>query len=436
VSGYRLLLLILGIALLAAAFAALVGSDPGYMLIEFHGWALETSAVLAVFGLLLVVGLIWLLGRLVTWPMRAAEARARRRGRVRHVRGVVALAEGRPRRAGKLLLAASRLRSLRIPGLLGAFRAAESAGDGRAAGELLAKISNEPDAMTLAKVLHAERELADGRAGTVIELLQPLERNSRLPPAGRKLLADALCARGRAREALAHALLLRRKPPLPPPQFEAWCERVAATALTQANDALLLESLWRELPRPLKRRAAVVLALSTRAADVERGEFARAELEGLLKREWNEAAAEAYGRLKGSVPQSQLKVAEGWLATHPASPALNLALARLCRTLQLWGKAEDYLHRALAFGAGIPGWEELGRAFLDQGDAERAARAYANAVAVAQGERPAALSGRASREDFLAPVAVPEVRDQHGVPRLPEPAEAASGANSKRDDRG
>jgi hypothetical protein len=115
---------------------------------------------------------------------------------------------------------------------------------------------------------------------------------------------------------------------------------------------------------------------------------------------------EAYGRLQGSVPQAQLKMAESWLGSHPASPALNLALARLCRTLRIWGKAEDYLHRALAFGAGVPAWEELGRAFLDQGDGERAARAFANAVAVARGERLSALSGRASREDFLAPVAV------------------------------
>jgi HemY protein len=271
VSGYRLLLAILAAAMGAAMLAALIGSDPGYLLIEFHGWALETSAVLAVFGLMLLLAVAWLLVRLVTWPVRAAEARARRRGRMRHVRGVVALAEGKPRRAGKLLLAASRLRSLRVPGLLGAFRAAESAGDSRAAGELLARIANEPDAMTLSKVLHAERELNDGRAGTAIELLQALERNSRLPPAGRRLLAEALAARGRAREAMPHALMLRRKPPMPATAFEAWSERIAATALAQASDAQALESLWRELPRALKRKSQVVLALVARAAEVERG---------------------------------------------------------------------------------------------------------------------------------------------------------------------
>jgi len=419
-SGYRLLLAVLAAAAGAALLAALIGSDPGYLLVEFHGWALETSAVLAVFGLMLLLAIAWLAVRLVTWPVRAAEARARRRGRMRYVRGVLSLAEGNPRRAGKLLLAASRLRSLRVPGLLGGFHAAEQAGDTRAAGELLARIANEPDAMTLGKVLHAQRELNDGRAGTAIELLQALERLSRLPPMGRRLLAEALSARGRAREALPHALMLRRKPPMPVAAFDAFCERIAAMALAQASDAQALESLWRELPRTLKRKAQVVLALVARAAEVERGEFARAELEALLKREWSEAAVEAYGRLQGSVPQTQLKIAETWLAARPASPALNLALARLCRTLRLWGKAEDYLHRALAFGAGVPAWEELGRAFLDQGDHERAARAFANAIAVARGERLGAISGRASREDFLAPVAVPEVRDQHGVPRLPE----------------
>jgi len=421
VSAYRTLLVLMLAAVLAATLAAVIGSDPGYVLVEFHGWALETSAVFALFALLFAIALGVALVRLATWPLRAAEARARRRGRMRHVRGVIALAEGRPQRAGSLLLAASRLRSLRIPGLLAAYRAAQAAGNARAAGELLAKLANEPDAMALSKALHAQRELLEGRAGTAIELLQPLERSGRIPPLGRKLLADALAARGRAREAVPYALALRQRPPLSPAEFELWCDSIAAQALAQASDAQSLEALWRELPRAWKRRAATVLALTERAGQFDRSEFARAELEALIARQWSEAAVEAYGRLTGGVPETQLKIAEGWLSAHPASAALNLALARLCRRVRLWGKSEDYLHRALAFGAGVSAWEELGRAFLDQGDAERAARAFANAVAVARGERPAALGGT-SRKDFLAPVAVPEVRDQHGVPRLPETA--------------
>src|SRR6185503_7451206 len=122
----------------------------------------------------------------------------------------------------------------------------------------------------------------------------------------------------------------------------------------------------------------------------------------------------AYAMLPGGDLGARIKLVEGLLGAHPASPELLLALGRLARAAKLWGKAEDYLHRALSAGADVAAWQELGLTFLDQNDAERASRAFSNAIAVARSEQASPLSGRSSRADFLAPVPVKELRDEHG----------------------
>src|SRR5690606_1107836 len=137
-----------------------------------------------------------------------------------------------------------------------------------------------------------------------------------------------------------------------------------------------------------------------------------------LEANWDETLAALYGRLPPGRDGQRLGRAEGWLAQHPSSPGLLTALGCLCREQALWGKAEDFLHRALAQGAGADAWESLGHVFTAQGDAGKAQIAYANALRIGRGEPPLALAGRSLREQ-IADQAVAEVRNAHGIPLLP-----------------
>ena len=115
-------------------------------------------------------------------------------------------------------------------------------------------------------------------------------------------------------------------------------------------------------------------------------------------------------------------MAEGWLAEHPDDPALLVTLARLCRREQIWGKAEDYLQRALALGAGAEAWEELGHVHADQHRSTAAADAFAKALAAQRGERAHLRIERPLREQ-IAESAVPELRSDMGMPLLPASAD-------------
>ena len=105
-----------------------------------------------------------------------------------------------------------------------------------------------------------------------------------------------------------------------------------------------------------------------------------------------------YGRLPIGRLDTRRANAERWLQAHPASPALLLTLARLARAQEQWPLAEDYLHRALAQGAGADAWEELGHGFSLAGDESRARLAYANALRATRGESVVEIPGRDMRQ--------------------------------------
>ncbi len=417
--AYRILLGLLAAALLAALLAWAIGTDPGYVLVQRGSLALETSLV---FAILFVVGtwlLAWLLAWLLRWPLRAMRARARRRGRNQFARGMLSLVEGRTQRAENLLIAAARMHSQRLPALLGALDAVRQRGDAARHGELLQQLAETENGDVAASVLRAQAELEDGRAGAAIEILTPLDHAQRLPPAGARTLIAALSARGRARESLAMLARLRKAQALAPAAMLAFESSVLAQALAQTADAVSLRSLWAELSRQQRKAAPVAAAFARRAAALGIGDDVADEVQAAINTEWSEAAVDAWSRLPTSQRAQRIKTAEGWLKEHPASGALLLALGRLCREGELSSKAEEFLRAALSHGAAADAWEELGLLYAAHNDAERAQRAFANALAVARGAEPGALLARHAREDVGAPLPVADLRNEHGIPMLP-----------------
>ena len=94
-----------------------------------------------------------------------------------------------------------------------------------------------------------------------------------------------------------------------------------------------------------------------------------------------------------------------------------MTVAQLARRQGQWPQAQDFLHRALAQGAGADAWEELGHGYAAAGDELLARRSYANALNASRGEATTELPGRDLRQKIQYEAAIEE-RDEHGVPRL------------------
>ncbi|HWT16824.1 MAG TPA: heme biosynthesis HemY N-terminal domain-containing protein [Patescibacteria group bacterium] len=417
---YRLLLVLLLAAVIGALAVYGLRGDTGYVLIQRGDVAIETTLVNAVFLLLAALAALYALVWLLRWPLRMWKAGARRSARRRFLDGMIALVAGRPNRAGQQLLKAAKLPSLKLPALIAAHAAAHARGDRAEETRLLDPLTEAPETHDLATELRARNELLDARAGAAIEMLVPLAQASRLSPMGARWLIEALAVRKRAREALAYLPRIRQSQQLPPDDLARFVSRILVAAIEQTTDAINLHALWADLNRDEKRIAEVAIAYAKRSVQLNLVGQAAQEIEATLKHGWAPTLVLAYGALPPDAKVApRLKTAEGWLEAHANDAALLLTLGRLSRQEHAWIKAEDYLRRAIAFNAGADAWEELGRCYAEQGDADRTAKALANALAVQHGEVPASLIAKHSVEDLLAPLPVAEERDDMGIPRLP-----------------
>lgn len=403
----------IALALLGALAAHFLLSDPGYVLVRYRGNDYTTTGAAALAILLAVlIGLV-LAWKLLTLPVRAWRTRSERRSRERLGEGLDALHYGQYERAEKLLAqAAEEDQSVAASARLAAARAALRRGDAAAARAHLDALGERhaaARAIALAELALRAHRPTDALVALDAAAAQPL------PPRGLALRAEALAASGQAAEAYGLLGPLRKHNALPAARLDELQERWAAASLREAPDGNALAARWEALPKSLRNEPAVVLAYAESAHALGWDEAAIKAVEQALDTRWDERLAAHYGSLAPAHAHTRQATLERWLRTHPGSPTLLLALARLHRQQGQWAQAQDYLQRALAQGAGAEAWEELGHGYAAAGDEARARIGYANALRTARGEPPLELP---PSPDLAAASAAVEERDAHGLPRL------------------
>lgn len=413
---FRNILFWLVLAVAGALAAQLLLQDPGYVLIRYGGQDYTTTVTSGVLILLAAIFGLWVLWTLLMLPFRAWRGMRHRQARARLADGLNALHQGHWARADKLLTQAADDNQVEAVARIAVARAADARGDAVAAQQQLDALGERHPASRA--IATAERALLQQRP---IDALAALDAPAAqpLPPRGLALRAEALAASGQAGQAYGLLGPMRQQNALPGARLDELQTQWAGASLRQAGDANVLAERWETLPKTAKSEPDVVAAYAERAAALRWDEAAAKSLEQALDARWAESLADLYGRLPIGRLDARRANAERWLQTHPSSPALLVTLARLSRAQGQWPQAEEYLHRALAQGAGGEAWEELGHGFAAAGDENRARLSYANALRAARNEPVQELSGRDLRQKIFDQAAVEE-RNEHGMPRLRE----------------
>ncbi len=384
-SALRLVAWLLLLAGLAVGLALLARSNDGYVLLLVPPWRLELSLNLLILlelaAFLAGYLLLRLLASTLALPRLVSEYRARR-ARVQAEQALVdafrLYLEGRYGRA------------------LNSAASAYEAGHSRGLAALLAARcahamrSDERQMRWLARSAHHDEETRNARLMTEAELYLQSHRYAdaqaaldQLSASGQRHIAALRLALRNQRalgnwgEVLRLIRLLEKTRALSPEQaqplkLQAQQENLQALAV----DSRALQNCWREIPLPERRSPRLCAEAARLFIAVGDCESAQRLIEEALDHEWDSGLILIYAQCQGGDVLGRIARAEHWLKGQPRDANLLLALGRLCRQLQLWGKAISYVEASLSVAASRAAQIELAQLFEQLERPEQAARHY------------------------------------------------------------
>lgn len=384
-------LLVLGATI---GFTLIAQQDPGYVLINYSGWSIESS--FSVFLLVAVVGFVafhialrllsgtWHLpGRLAYWRRHRRAIRSRRNTN----QGLIALAEGNWSRAEKKLSNAAADSETPLINYLGAARAAQKQGAEQRRDEYLSDAyQSMPDAELAVGLTQADVQLSQGQAEQALATLRHLR--SIAPKHVYVLyLLKKLYEKLQSWDEL-YALLpeLQKHAVLEAEELEELEQRIHRHRLTRSSNTEELHNHWEAVPKKLRHNAVMVHDYAVCLLRLGAEEEAEATLAGFLKKQWDPQVIRLYGQVRGSDLNRQLANAEHWLGEHEHHPELLLALGRLCLHNQLWGKARSYLEASLGMDPRAETCCELGNLLQQLDEKEAAADYFRQGLELASGD--------------------------------------------------
>ena len=382
------LLIIVALALMAGAVVIWVADfEPGFVLLQYGSWSLETSLVVfAVFFILLVVVGYLLLRSLIL--LRQSPARMSRWRQLQQhksanralTRGLITLEEGRWAEAERLLIRHASHSETPLLHYLAAARAAQKqyAADRRDSYLRLADETTEGADIAVG-VVQAELQLSAGQKEQALATLQHLREMAPKHPYVLQLLQALYQEMEQWQEVQSVLPDLRKRHILPVSDVDALKQDAAVGQLEAAlnrQDWQKLSAVWEQLPLA-SRQTDVMLKPYLKGLILQgEAEQALALIEQFMRKDWSDELVYLYGRIRSDDVLKQLAMAEKWLKERPKNPWLLLTAGRLARANELWAKTEDYLQTSIEHGPRGETYQELAEVQATQGKDALAAATY------------------------------------------------------------
>jgi HemY protein len=370
--------LALALTVPVAMLGYLLAKDAGRLSIRAWGWQIDTTLVLALALMVLLVTAIlfahWLLWRL---PMRVIK----RRQALLHAQfshGIEDYLLGRFQKAKRRLISASAIPEHAPLALFYAAKAADAMDDSKEALTLSEKAARFESVKLAAEPLNLDLRIRSGDLSAIASL-ESLAPNN---PIAAKILARQLGERGRAQEAMS---AIQQSGASAKRKDVEWAAMVRL-AIAQAPTLSTLEQTWQRLSQAEREQVDVLSAYTQRLAHFNATVTALELLQPALKKQNSDLLWQSLAKLAPSLSEDQareaLRVCESQLDRNAPQELPNnlLAGAILCQRLQLFGKAKQYLERSLACEESSAARSVEGEIKLAEGDHLSAARSFQRAL--------------------------------------------------------
>ena len=395
----RFLMLVLLVVVVAVTGTLLLLKDPGYVLLSYGGYAVETTLSFVFLAGLVTVVLLNLLIRIIriSWnlPEHIHQWGSRRKGvrtRMELNEGLRELAAGHWHSAERKLVHSARTSEMPLINYLGAARAAQRQGahEQRDAYLQLAYEHSQSPEMALG-LTRAELQMDHGQLEEALATLAHLQEIESGNTQVLQLLLAVYQRLGEWRALRGVLPELRKNKVVSEQKYQELETEIARQLLTRAaqqNDMDALQREWDDLPRSLRDDEHLVLAYAGHLQALGQGSTAEQVLHQALKHAWNTDMVYLYGLVEGEDPAKQLKFAETLLQQHEHNPVLHLTLGRLCLRNRLWGMARTHLENSIKVDPRAETYRDLGLLLERLGDHDTALECCQKGLADAMAHLP------------------------------------------------
>lgn len=387
-------LLLYFLILLASVWLGLqIHQDPGYVLINYRHWSLETTLWFAILAIVVLFFLLYLLlrllrgttnisGRLRNWTDRRRYRKANQQTN----RGLCELAEGEWKAAEKNLIGGARHSEIPLINYLAAAGAAQKQGHYEERdGYLRSAHSSDPQAEVAIGLTQAQLQIDAKQWELALATLRHLQQITPNHNYALKLLQRTYLELRDWQSLEALLPNLKKYKVFKPEMLNQIESRVYLQLMTTATASASPEAvtkMWQGIPSSLQHDSKIFSVYVDYL--IKKGDGAAAEtlLREELKKNWSPELVQRYGLAQGENATRQLTTAESWLKNHGNDPVLLLCLGRLCLRNQLWGKARDYLETSLQIEPHAPTYYELGQLLEQLNEGQAALDCYRKGLAL------------------------------------------------------
>ncbi|NOZ54697.1 MAG: heme biosynthesis protein HemY [Gammaproteobacteria bacterium] len=396
----KLLLIVIATVLAAAMLTLAAMKDRGYVLINFHGWTVESSLVTWLVLLILLFVTLHLGLRFIykLWRVPHDLHDWRRQRRIDRANkallsGLVALAEGKWQQAEREVVKFASDSASPLLNYLAAARASHELNEFDRRDRYLKMANQNANGADVAvKLTQAQLQYNQQHLEQALVTLKHVQQTEPKHKTVIKTLAR-LYAELEDWSNLVNLIPQLRKYKMLTSDEIYQIERQAYANLinhSQGNKAQSLSQVWYRMPVEMQHDLKLLISYIKQLIKQGGSDVAEPLIRNALKRQWSDELVYLYGLIDGADAKSQLEYGENWLQQHENNAILLLTLGRLSLRNHLWGKARNYFEASIGAGGPAEVHNELGHLLENLGEAQAASHCYREGLAKLHGHETTA----------------------------------------------